>query len=417
VDWIGLVTTEKSSVPRKRRIVWARNMVLDIDLYAKAEIEILHHLTERGYEVFFISGHSKQTYKFKNPKIHLFSIPVGRNLPLKLHFIFGVVQFLSFPFYVIKVKPNFIIIDWDSIFSLMPMLPYLKLLGIKIVVDIRSTPTPIVNLYKKIGLRQYLLNLAFNVSVCIAKKKLDGMTIITDLMKKEICDKFQIDPAWVGVWSSGVSAELFTREEHVRDGIELRERLGLTKRFIICYHGGFTQSRGLMDAISAMSIVRDRYPDTVLFLLGTGSIQIVGDMRRSIQDNGLQDRVILHDAVDHAEVPKYIAMCDVGIVPLLDLPQWRNQCPLKLLEYLAMEKVVILTDIPCHREIVGTDKCGIYMSSISPSGIAMSIAFAYDNKEKLEEWGAKGRVIVKDKYTWGKIAQNLDDYLRRIENK
>lgn len=409
---------KKSTSLQQRRIVWARNMLLDIDLFAKAEIEILHHLTDLGYEIFFISGHSKQTYKFKNSKIHLFSIPAGKNsIPLKLHFIFAVVQFFSFPIYLLKVKPNFVIIDWDSLFGLMPMLPFYRLLGIKVVLDIRSTPTPIENLYQKVGLRQYLQNLAFSVSVCIAKKKLDGMTIITDLMKKEICNEFNIDPNWVGVWSSGVSAELFRYEECVHDGIELRERLGLTNRFIICYHGGFSQSRGLMDAINAMLVVRDRYPDAVLFLLGTGSIQTVDDMRKAIQNNGLQDRVILHDAVDHAEVPKYIAMCDVGIVPLPDLPQWRHQCPLKLLEYLAMKKAVILTDIPCHREIVGNNKCGIYFSSTSPAEIARSIAFAYDNKEKLKEWGAEGRVIVKNKYTWERIAKNLKDYLRWIENK
>jgi glycosyltransferase involved in cell wall biosynthesis len=408
---------KKSTSLQQRRIVWARNMLLDIDLYAKAEIEILHHLTERGYEIFFISGQSKQRYKFKNSKIHLFSIPVRKSLPLVSRFIFTVVQFFYFPLYLINVKPHFVIIDADSIFGLMPMLPICRLLGVKVVLDIRSTPTPIENLDRKVGLHQYLINLTFNTSVDIAKKKLDGMTIITDLMKKEICNKFHIDPNWVGVWSSGVSTELFRYEEYVHNGIELRKELGLTHRFIICYHGGFSQSRGLMAAINAMVMVRDRYPDAVLFLIGTGSIQTVGDMREAIQNNGLQDIVILHDAVDHVEIPKYIAMCDVGIVPLHDLPQWRHQCPLKLLEYLAMKKVVILTDIPCHREIVGNDKCGIYLSAISPAGIARSIAFAYDNKENLKEWGAKGRVIVKNKYTWERIAENLDDYLRWIENK
>jgi glycosyltransferase involved in cell wall biosynthesis len=408
---------KKSTSLKQRRIVWARNMLLDIDLFAKAEINILHHLTERGYEIFFISGHSKQRYKFKNSKIHLFSIPVGKRLPLVSRFIFTVVQFFYFPLYLINVKPHFVIIDVDSIFGLMPMLPICRLLGVKVVLDIRSTQTPIENLYRKVGLHQYLINLTFNTSIDIVKKKLDGMTLITDLMKKEICNKFHIDPNWVGVWSSGVSTELFRYEEYVHDEIELRERLGLTNRFIVCYHGGFSQSRGLMDVISAMLMVRDRYPDAVLFLLGAGSIQTIDEMRKLIHKNGLQDRVILHDAVDYTQVPKYIAMCDVGIVPLHDLPQWRHQCPLKLLEYLAMKKVVVLTDIPCHREVVGTDKCGIYLSAVSPAGIARSIAFAYDNKENLKEWGAKGRVIVKNKYTWERIAENLDDYLRWIENK
>jgi len=401
-----------------RRIVWARNMLLDVDLFAKAEIEMLHHLTKRGCEIFLISGYAKQRYKFRNPKIHLFSIPAGRNsIPLKLHFIFATVQFFYFPIYLLKVKPNFVIVDWDSLFSLILILPFYRLMGIKFVLDIRTTMTPIRNLYQKVGLRQYLLDLAFSASVCLAKKKMDGMTIITDMMKKEICDKFRIDPNWVGVWSSGVPAEPFSYEDHVKDGIELRENLGLTNSFVIFYHGAFSQFRGTMNAINAMSVIKDEYPHVVLFLLGTGPIQTVDEMRRAIQHKELQEKVIIHDAVDYAEVPKYIAMCDVGIIPFLDLPFTRNQCPLKLLEYLAMKKSVILTDIPCTREVVGNEKCGIYLSSTSIAGIAKSIGFAYNNKEKLKEWGAKGRVIVESKYTWEKIAENLEHYLRVIENK
>lgn len=391
-------------------------MLLDVDLFAKTETEVLHQLTRIGYEIFFISGHSKRKHEFKNQKIHLFSIPLGNDFPLKYHLFFAFVQLFLFPFDVVKTRPGFMIIDWDSVYSVMPALPLCRLLGVKVVLDIRSTPTPLENMQQKASLLLRLQNLVFNISVNIAKKRLDGMTIITDLMKKEVCTRFHINPEWVGVWSSGVSAELFSYEQHAHDGMNLREKFGLTGKFIVFYHGGFSQARGLMDAIGAMTLVKDRYPDSVLFLLGTGSAETLAEMKKAIQGNRLQDTVVLHDAVDYTEVPKYIAMSDVGIVPLLDLPQWRNQCPLKLLEYIAMKKVVILSDIPCHREMIGNDKCGIFMPTISPAGIASSIAYAYDNREKLVDWGAKGRTIVTEKYTWERIGENLDAYLRQINN-
>jgi glycosyltransferase involved in cell wall biosynthesis len=410
-----LIQKEKNR--QQGRILWARNMLIDVDLFAKTETGILHQLTKIGYEIFFISGHSRQKCEFKNQKIHLFSIPLGKDFPLKYHLLFSFVQLFSFPFYLIKVRPNYMIIDWDSIYSVMPALLLCRLLKTKIILDIRSTPTPVKNVQQKAGYLMRLQSLAFNISVNIAKKRLDGMTIITDLMKKEVCSKFHVDPKWVGVWSSGVSSELFSCERYARSGMELREKLGLSGKFVVLYHGGFSLARGLMDTIGAMSLVRDRYPDSVLFLLGAGSTETIGEMKKAVMDSGLRERVVLHEAVDHRDVPKYIAMSDVGIVPLLDLPQWRNQCPTKLLEYLAMEKVVILSDIPCHREIIGDNKFGIFMPSISPTGIASSIAYAHDNRDKLKDWGASGRVTVTNKYTWEKIARNLEDYLRRIENK
>jgi len=91
--------------------------------------------------------------------------------------------------------------------------------------------------------------------------------------------------------------------------------------------------------------------------------------------------------------------------------------PLKLLEYLAMKKVVIVTDILAHRLVVGTEKCGIYVSSVKPTEIAKSIMYAYRNREKLEEWGAAGRTIIDEKYSWEKVAKDLESYLLSLDDR
>ena len=70
--------------------------------------------------------------------------------------------------------------------------------------------------------------------------------------------------------------------------------------------------------------------------------------------------------VDYEDVPKYISMSDVAIIPLPDMHYWRSQSPLKLLEYLAMTKTVIISDIPAHRAVIG-DACGIYSPSLHPT--------------------------------------------------
>lgn len=127
--------------------------------------------------------------------------------------------------------------------------------------------------------------------------------------------------------------------------------------------------------------------------------------------------MILHDSVAYSDVPKYIAMCNVGIVPLPNLPYWRHQCSLKLLEYLTIEKVVIVTDIPANREIVGNGKCGIYISSPNPVEIANSIVHVYQNREKLKKWGTSGREIITKRCNWGKAAEGLENYVLKVNNR
>jgi glycosyltransferase involved in cell wall biosynthesis len=133
-----------------------------------------------------------------------------------------------------------------------------------------------------------------------------------------------------------------------------------------------------------------------------------------VQELNIQDSVIFHGNVRYQDVPSYIAMSDLPIVPLPDHPNWRNQCPLKLLEYLAMEKAAVLTDIPANREIVGKCECGIYTSSVDPEEIAQAITHAYHNRDSLGKWGKVGRGIVEDRYTWEKVAKELLDYLLRL---
>jgi len=195
--------------------------------------------------------------------------------------------------------------------------------------------------------------------------------------------------------------------------LELKRKLGLTGKFVVFYHGIFTATRGLTETIEAVKILRRKHPNIVFFLLGTGPI--VTMLRALIQKEGLQENVIITNPVNQSEVPKFIGMCDIGIVPLPDHPYYRFQSPLKLLEYLAMEKVVILTDIPAHRAVIGEAKCGLYISSVKPMEIAKAIEYVYFNKEKLKEWGKNGREIVKEKFTWKKVARDLENYLLSID--
>jgi glycosyltransferase involved in cell wall biosynthesis len=123
---------------------------------------------------------------------------------------------------------------------------------------------------------------------------------------------------------------------------------------------------------------------------------------------------MIHGAVNYAEVPAFIGIGDVCISPLPNHPYWRYQCPLKLLEYLAMEKVVIATDIPAHRSVSDAEKCCIYTQSAEPTALAKSIIFAYANRMQLQEWGKAGRLLVEREYTWERVARNLERYLESI---
>lgn len=391
---------------RGKKIAWLSFIVFDF-CNTVSQTQILDQMSKRGHETYLFAMRSKRKFSIPDSNVHLILTPI-RHVPLVSSTLYVFAMSLLLPFYVASKKFDYIIVEPGTSIIGLVWQPLLRLTNSRVVLDVRTTPLRFRN-----DLREHLHEILFRNSIIFAKKRFQGMTILTRLMKAQICYGMDVSPSFVGVWTSGVSGRLFDPRNY--DGRVVREEFGMENKFIILHHGVIRKERileGIFGTVKSIALVRDQFNDIVLFLLGGGEGESM--LKELIEENHLEGHVFLHTKVDYSEVPRFIAMSDVGIVPLADSPNWRYQCPLKLLEYLAMEKVAIVTDIPAHREIIGKSKSGIYVKSIDPYEIAAAITFAHQNKDRLNDWGRHGRNIVEDRYTWEKVAQNLDEYLLSI---
>lgn len=392
-------------VIRKGTITWLSYLIVDIHLHTSRALEIMRHLEERGYDNTLIATRSaKNLPRRKNQ--HLILIPIRYKTIISSIF-FAIVVLLYLPFHIVVSKPKYIIVSADfSIIGSIPCALLAKLTKTKFILDIRSTPvdTP--------GLPGAFRKLVFHISVLIAKNLFSGLTIITPLMRKSLCSSYKINQSKVGVWTSGVSSTSFNPEKYSISGSELKHSLNLDDKFIVFYHGVLSDNRGTTATVEAIKLLRQKYPEIVLFLLGSPRYSKLNEL---LLDEGLHENVIIHDPITHEKVPKFVSISDICIIPLLNIPIWRYQSPLKLLEYLAMEKVVIVSAIPAHNDVIGTEECGIYLQSVNPSEIAKAIMYAYLNSNRLASWGKSGRVIVQKNYTWEKVAKDVENYLHSVD--
>jgi glycosyltransferase involved in cell wall biosynthesis len=391
-----------------KKIVWVSPLILDSYLHKTSRLEILKNLSKSGNTVLLFGMRSKSTFKIRDdsskfPK--MIQVPL-RSFPVIAPTMYAFILSLFLPLYIALFDPDFIIMEPDILVTAsLSSIIVSKLKKTTFVLDIRSVPVELQ------GLRGDLTKLWFNISVLIAKRLFSGLTIITPMMKKEVCAKFSINPTRVGVWTSGVSTTLFDPDVCRTQGIELKAKLGLSGKFVVFYHGNLTSKRGITETIEAMEIITKKHSEVVLFLLGSGPF--ADNLKSFINQKNIQN-VVVHDKVDYQQVPKFISMSDVCIMPLPDYPYWRSQSPLNLFEYLSMEKTIIATDLPAHRSVLDNQDCGIYLSSANPETIAKGIEFALINKDKLVEWGKIGRTLVLRYYTWKKVAEDLQSYLMSI---
>lgn len=390
-------------MPRKGSILLIDFTLLDNSINKTTFIDILQEFSKFGYQFSLLTARSNRLPQIKSLQGRIILIPLKR-LPFIIPAMYAVFLVFFLPIFVLTIRPSFIIMEPNvHILSAFSIALVSKLKKIKIVLDIRSVPV------ETVGLRGTLEKFWFFVSIVTAKKLFDGMTIITPSMRKEISDKFDLDATRIGTWTSGVSESLFNPKTYASRRSVLKRKLGLSEKFVVFYHGIFTASRGLDETIEAIKLLKPKYPSIVFFLLGNGPI--AGSLQALIQKEGLNENVIIHNSVDQLQVPEFIDFCDVGIVPLPYNIYWRFQSPLKLLEYLSMKKVVIISDIPAHRLVVNEAKCAIYLSSVKAEEIAKSIEYAYNNRDKLSFWGNAGREIILREYTWERVAKDLESYL------
>jgi glycosyltransferase involved in cell wall biosynthesis len=114
-------------------------------------------------------------------------------------------------------------------------------------------------------------------------------------------------------------------------------------------------------------------PEWHLVLIGLVSAGLPEELACSGRDRNLFERLCalptVHycGAVSLAQVPPYIAACDVGLIPYCLSDFTRTSSPIKAFEYLSMGKPVVSTNIPSAiregMEIVVSDE-GDYCEAV-----------------------------------------------------
>ncbi len=134
------------------------------------------------------------------------------------------------------------------------------------------------------------------------------------------------------------------------DRAAARRALGLpAERPLVVYAGMTFAYRGLDRLVSAFRAVLARHPEASLALVG-GRAPEVEALAAQARALGLQAAVRLVGPLPQEEVRPWLQAADVLTIP--DTVSDVSASPLKLFEYLAMERVVILPDIPALREVL-----------------------------------------------------------------
>ncbi len=193
------------------------------------------------------------------------------------------------------------------------------------------------------------------------------------------------------------------------DGSQIRKKLGLEDEKLITYVGRIVYHKGLEYFVRAAKYLKE---ENVKFLLvGTGDFR--SELEDIIKNEKLEDKVMFAGRVPNEELPNYYAATDIFVLPSVSRLEAFG---IVALEAMASCVPVIVSDIPGVRDVIVEGKHGLLTEPMNSEDLAGKIRTLIENPDMAERMGKNGRDRVEEKFTWSKVAKELEEVYGSIVN-
>ena len=150
-----------------------------------------------------------------------------------------------------------------------------------------------------------------------------------------------------------------------RDRASARQALGLSPdRAIVLYIGHIERHKGSLDLVRAFALVAKRMKNVSLVMVGDGA----GMENCEKLAAELSTDVSFVGAKSHDDVPRWIAACDVFV-----LPSWNEGTPNVVLEALACGRRVVATRVGGTPNVITSDTLGVLVPPRDSVALAIAI--------------------------------------------
>lgn len=191
-------------------------------------------------------------------------------------------------------------------------------------------------------------------------------------------------------------------------GEGIREKYNLKGRTVVGFVGSIGHWHKVDLLLSVAKKVIQEEPD-VHFLIVGGAASLAS-LKRYVRENDLNGIVTFTGNVPYEEVPYYISAMDVTVLPGTDI----YSSPIKIFEYMAMEKPVIAPCIGQLKEIISDGEEGFLIEEGNKNQLQECIIKLVRDKILRGKMGQRGRKKVEKSYTWRKNGERICNIYRRL---
>ncbi|MDP8255685.1 MAG: glycosyltransferase family 4 protein [Candidatus Alcyoniella australis] len=188
-----------------------------------------------------------------------------------------------------------------------------------------------------------------------------------------------------------------------RDAAEAKRSLKIDPdELAVGYLGNFEPYQDLDTLIEALALLNGRGVRFTALIVGSGTrFEQVTALAR---ERGVYERCLFTGAVSHDLVEQHIAAMDVCVVP--KRPLTSGYSPIKLFEYLACGRPVVVSDLPGF-EIVAENGLGLTAAAEDPTALAEALERLLGDEQLRGQMGRRGRAYAQGPGSWSQTVRNV----------
>jgi PEP-CTERM/exosortase A-associated glycosyltransferase len=192
----------------------------------------------------------------------------------------------------------------------------------------------------------------------------------------------------------------------------LAARLGLCGKTVLAFFGSFYAYEGLHLLLRAVPDLRRQRPEITVLLVGGGPEE--SNLRALAQELDLGESVVFTGRVPHEEIQRYYDLADVFVFPRISMRLTELVTPLKPLEAMAQERIVVASSVGGHRELIRDRETGYLFPPDEPQRLAEGVLAALADQDSWPRIRARAIDFIDTERSWAHSVARYAEVYGRI---
>lgn len=320
-----------------------------------------------------------------------------RSVLTRARVMLGLQAKLAIRWLFFKSKPDVLYIRHHYV--AVPITLMARLLRIPVVVEVNGPVEDFIVSWSIPALLAPIVRLSAYWQCRLGTWVIGVTTGLVELLSRE----YGVSPERITLIPNGVNTNLFKPipKPDLRLWPQLRD-----KKFVV-FVGALSPWQGIEMMLEAVE--SSHWPgDISLVIAGDGLLREQFE-RRSIS------RLVYLGNIPYERVPHLVSASLAGLCLINDLGRKQiGVSPLKLYEYTACGRPVIVTDIPGLEDFVSDSDCGLVVPCDNARALSEAVGQISNDPARAEEMGQAGAERVRDGYSWLARAEETLKILRKV---